>query len=122
MSTKSTNIWMGVSLVLAFALGVSVSCKQRTAQDSQAKDVAAAGQTPILQLLAALNPVGTALAQPGGGGLVTKCETASQWKMRTGKDFHGAASEVAKWANEECKNGLFSFSRDEWFFCCQSPQ
>ena len=67
MSAKSTNIWMGVSLVLAFALGVSVSCKQRGAQDSQAKDVAA-GQTPILQLLAALNPVGTALAQPGGGG------------------------------------------------------
>ncbi|MEI6397679.1 MAG: hypothetical protein WCO71_02815 [Pseudomonadota bacterium] len=113
MSTKSTNIWMGVSLVLAFALGVSVSCKQRTTYDSQTKDVAAAGETPILQLLAALNPVGTALAQPGGGGLVTRCEEID---IDRGK--------IAQWANNNCKNGLFSFDLRDFFptVCCQSPQ
>jgi len=106
---------MGVSLVLAFALGVSVSCKQRTTQGSQTKDVAAAGQTPILQLLAALNPVGTALAQPGGGGLVTVCERDTL-----------NVEHMADWANQNCKNGIFSFSSvtgsTHTTMCCQSPQ
>ena len=118
MSTKSTNIWMGVSLILAFALGVSVSCKQRSAPDSQTKDVAAAGQTPILQLLAALNPVGTALAQPGGGGLVTKCEKL----LLNSTD---RAKLLTNWANSKCKNGLFSMNVDAGegsYVCCQSPQ
>ena len=116
MSAKSANIWMGVSLVLAFALGVSVSCKQRTAHDSHAKDVAAAGQTPILQLLAALNPVGTALAQPGGGGLVTKCE----WV----EDLYPGLME--NWANSKCRNGIFLplyiYGSPRSMACCQSPQ
>jgi len=104
---------MGVSLILAFALGVSVSCKQRTTDDSQTKDVAAAGQTPILQLLAALNPVGTALAQPGGGGLVTKCEKI---KFLTGHHYF----DVQNWANTNCKNGILTYSENT--NCCQSPQ
>ena len=119
MSNKSTNIWMGVSLVLAFALGVSVSCKQRGAQDSQAKDVAAAGQTPILQLLAALNPVGTALAQPGGAGLVTKCE----WVEDRGR--RKLLDSFQNWANSKCRNGIFLpvFIYDIGnMACCQSPQ
>ncbi len=122
MSPKSTNIWMGVSLILAFALGVSVSCKQRTTQDSQAKDVAAAGQTPILQLLAALNPVGTALAQPGGGGLVTKCEGSQDVFNIPVRD---RAKFLENWANRNCKNGLFSMNVDAHaiaVLCCQSPQ
>ena len=120
MSAKSTNIWMGVSLVLAFALGVSVSCKQRGAPDSQAKDVAAAGQTPILQLLAALNPVGTALAQPGGGGLVTKCEWVEV------RHSSGMGEAIQNWANSKCRNGIFlpNWTPDYkiTLACCQSPQ
>lgn len=120
MSAKSTNIWMGVSLVLAFALGVSVSCKQRGAPDSQAKDVAAAAQTPILQLLAALNPVGTALAQPGGGGLVTKCEWVE------GRNGDRMDSAMQNWANSKCRNGIFIPNWTPEYLknlaCCQSPQ